>query len=57
MEAGRKLGECFSYPDKGRLDNGDSSGSRDKWTKLGSILEVKCTEVAERLDLGYEGQG
>lgn len=55
MEAERQLGEYFSYSDKGHLAMG-TVVEVDKWTKLISILEAKSIKVAERLDLGYEGQ-
>lgn len=53
MKADDQL-EFFSVPDKGRWNSGDNSGGRDKWTKLGCILEGRSTEVAEELDLECE---
>lgn len=54
-----QLGEYFSAPVKGALNNSDSCRGKHQWANFGytGIWEVKSTEITERLDLRYEGQG
>lgn len=54
MKLDDQLEEFFSVPDKGGWNSGENRGDRDKWTKLGCILEGRSTEVAEELDLECE---